>query len=187
MLELPLRCGCWLTVLHLSACATRTPCAPCAFPAASEPVASAAPDATHAARAPSSEATPPAAIGSEPAPPSSETARAPSPHDAAAFNGWLAAHEHASDLPLLVAHAFAGIEARNVVVSVSYASGEAALGATATVTIDGLLDDSVRGEELVLDFARDAVAAPWRLTQVKRRVRCWQGRGHAELSTAPCT
>lgn len=87
----------------------------------------------------------------------------------------------------MVAHAFAGVEARNVGFAVSYASGEAALGATATVTLDGLLDDSVRGEEHVLGFARDAVDAPWRLTQATSRVRCWPGRGHAELSAAPCT
>jgi hypothetical protein len=87
---------------------------------------------------------------------------------------------------LLVAHAFAGAEARNVTVSVSYASGESAVRATATVTLDGLLDDSVRGEEHVLTFARDAVGAPWRLEQTTSRVRCWQGRGHAELSAAPC-
>lgn len=115
------------------------------------------------------------------------TERAPAPRDTAAFNAWLGRHQHARDLPLLIAHAFAGADARAITFSVSYASGESAVRATATVTLDGLLDDSVRGEEHVLTFARDAVGAPWRLEQATSRVRCWQGRGHAEFSTVPCS
>ena len=103
------------------------------------------------------------------------------------FNAWLAKSEHARELPLLVAHAFAGFEARHVTLAVSYTSGESAVRATVTVTLDGLLDDSVRGEEHVLTFARDAAKAPWRLEQASSRVRCWQGRGHVEFSTAPCS
>jgi hypothetical protein len=120
-------------------------------------------------------------------PATTDRTRAPSPRDTASFNAWLATHEHARDLPLLVAHAFAGAEARNVTLAVSYESGEAALAATVSVTLEGLLDDSVRGEEHVLTFARAGTQAAWQLTQANRRVRCWPGRGHAELSAAPCT
>jgi hypothetical protein len=167
--------ACW-------ACAARSPASGTQCPGASA-------DAVERTPAPAEpSAAAPGAAPTVAAPPieSAVPERAPSPRDATAFGTWLARHEHARDLPLLVAHAFAGAEARNVTVSVSYASGESAVRATATVTLDGLLDDSVRGEEHVLTFARDAVGAPWRLEQTTSRVRCWQGRGHAELSAAPC-
>jgi hypothetical protein len=145
--------------------------------------ATSAGDAPATSAAPTGTTTP----ATEPSPPATESTRAPSPGDVRAFNAWIVENEHARDLPLLVAHALAGAEARTVTLSVSYASGEAALGATATVTLDGLLDDSVRGEEQVLTFARDAVGAPWRLERGTSRVRCWPGRGHAEFSAAPCS
>ncbi len=172
-----------ISAAWLCACAARsTPGAPC-------PAPSPADTAPPISVTPSAETTAPAPSPAEPAPTATapEAPRAPSPRDTAAFNAWLETSGHARDLPLLVAHAFAGAEARNVGISVSYASGEAAVGATATVTLDGLLDDSVRGEEHVLTFARDTVEAPWRLLQASSRVRCRQGRGHTELSTAPCT
>lgn len=162
------------------ACAARAPASATPCPAASADAVTSPP-----APAGSSAAAPPTAPTAAP-PETSLPERAPSPRDASAFGAWLARHEHARDLPVLVAHAFAGVEARNVAVSVSYASGESALRATATVTLDGLLDDSVRGEEHVLTFARDAVGAPWRFEQATSRVRCWQGRGHTEFSAAPC-
>lgn len=187
MLEPSLRVVGVLTLGSLLSCAARTQSAKTACPASSAPVASAAPpDGASTPSGGGAEKT--SAAASDTMPPVTEPLpRAPSPRDAAAFNVWAAKHEHARDLPLLVAHAFADTEARNVTLAVSYASGEAALSATATVTLEGLLDDSVRAEEHVLDFARDAVEAAWRLTQATRRVRCWPGRGHAELSTAPCT
>jgi hypothetical protein len=165
------------------ACAARVPASETPCPAASAPAVASSP----APAAPSAAATPTAPTAVAPAAEPSLPERAPSPRDASAFGTWLARHEHARDLPLLVAHAFAGVEARNVSVAVSYASGESAVRATATVTLDGLLDDSVRGEEHVLTFARDAVGAPWRLEQATSRVRCWQGRGHTEFSAAPCS
>lgn len=173
-----------ISAASLCACAARpTPGAPCPAPSPADTATPAPP----AGAAPSVETTAPALVPAEPPPTTTATARAPSPRDTAAFNAWLETSGDARDLPLLVARAFAGTEARNVGISVSYASGEAAVGATATVTLDGLLDDSVRGEEHVLTFARDSVETPWRLLRASSRVRCRQGRGHTELSTTPCT
>jgi hypothetical protein len=86
-----------------------------------------------------------------------------------------------------VAQAFANAEARSVSLAVNYASGEAPVAATVNVTLDGLLDDSVRGEEHVLTFRRDPESRRWRLEKATSKVRCWSGRGHADFSTAPCT
>jgi hypothetical protein len=119
--------------------------------------------------------------------PKNADTRAPPAKDAAAFNAWIDGASHPDDLPRLLTQAFANTEARNVSFAVNYASGEAPVAATVTVTLDGLLDDSVRGEEHVLAFRRDPESRRWRLDKATSKVRCHPGRGHADFSTAPCT
>jgi hypothetical protein len=160
--------------------ATKTPdCPPGDQPAAEIP-----PPAT------SAQVPAPSATQVEPEPgiaPQNADTRAPPAKDAAAFNAWIDGEPHADDLPRLVAQAFANAEVRSVSLAVNYASGEAPVAATVTVTLDGLLDDSVRGEEHVLAFRRDPESRRWRLDKATSKVRCWPGRGHADFSTAPCT
>lgn len=56
--------------------------------------------------------------------------------------------------------------------------------ATATVTLDGLLDDSVRS--LRFDLVLERSGETWRLRSSEVTQRCAQGRGHQDFSPAPC-
>ena len=53
-----------------------------------------------------------------------------------------------------------------------------------TVTLDGLLDDSVRAERwlLAFEFAEES----YRLTSAVRTLRCNPGRGHEDFTAEPC-
>jgi hypothetical protein len=64
------------------------------------------------------------------------------------------------------------------------APGEGTGPATATVTLDGVLDDSVRSERYVLSLARDGDV--WRLESAVWAQRCRPGRGHEDYSAEPC-
>ena len=57
--------------------------------------------------------------------------------------------------------------------------------ATVTVTLDGVLDDSVQAVRWELRFARRDDAT-WRLLSVERTQRCVEGRGHTDFTAAPC-
>lgn len=62
--------------------------------------------------------------------------------------------------------------------------GEGTGPATATVTLDGLLDDSIAAERYVLRLARDGEV--WRLRSAQWSQSCRPGRGHVGFSTEPC-
>jgi hypothetical protein len=66
----------------------------------------------------------------------------------------------------------------------SEAPGEGTGPATATVTLEGLLDDSVLATRYVLALTRDGEV--WRLESAEWTQRCRQGRGHEDYSTEPC-
>jgi len=55
---------------------------------------------------------------------------------------------------------------------------------TVTVTLEGLLDDSVRAERWTLGFEQEDKT--YRLTAALREQRCQPGRGHQEFSAEPC-
>ena len=55
---------------------------------------------------------------------------------------------------------------------------------TVTVTLEGLLDDSVRAERWTLGFEQED--RTYRLTAALREQRCQPGRGHQEFSAEPC-
>jgi hypothetical protein len=52
------------------------------------------------------------------------------------------------------------------------------------VTLDGLLDDSVRAERWLLAF--DLVDDSYVLTSAVRTLRCNPGRGHEDFTAEPC-
>ena len=56
--------------------------------------------------------------------------------------------------------------------------------ATATVTFDGLYDDSVRAERHVLTLERDD--GEWRVRDDDVTYRCQLGRGHQDFSSELC-
>lgn len=64
------------------------------------------------------------------------------------------------------------------------ASAEGTGPQTVTVTLDGLLDDSVRTERWVLTFVPDGDI--YRLTGAKWSQRCQVGRGHQDFSPQSC-
>ena len=80
---------------------------------------------------------------------------------------------------LLTATEFAGAEdseARSTSVRLE-SEGEARNNAIATVTLDGLLDDSVEAMRFVLSLQRQPDGS-WRLTGGRWAQRCHPGRGH---------
>lgn len=64
------------------------------------------------------------------------------------------------------------------------ASAEGAGPQTVVVTLDGLLDDSVRAERWTLGFEPDGDV--FRLTSARRELRCQPGRGHEDFAPEPC-
>jgi len=55
---------------------------------------------------------------------------------------------------------------------------------TVTVTLDGILDDSIRSERWTLGFEQEDET--YRLTAALREQRCQPGRGHQEFSAESC-
>jgi hypothetical protein len=53
-----------------------------------------------------------------------------------------------------------------------------------TVTLDGLLDDSIRSERWQLTFAPED--STYRLSEARWAQRCRHGRGHTAFSAEPC-
>jgi hypothetical protein len=64
------------------------------------------------------------------------------------------------------------------------ASAEGAGPQTVVVTLDGLLDDSIRAERWTLGFEQDS--GVYTLTAALREQRCQPGRGHQEFSADNC-
>lgn len=64
------------------------------------------------------------------------------------------------------------------------ASAEGADPAVVVVTLDGLLDDSVRAERWRLGFEQED--GVYRLTAALRELRCQPGRGHQGFAPEPC-
>ncbi len=67
---------------------------------------------------------------------------------------------------------------------VSSTPGEVRAQASVVVTLDGLLDDSVRATRYEMEL--DRPNSDWRLSSAKLAYRCQPGRGHADFSTQPC-
>ena len=57
---------------------------------------------------------------------------------------------------------------------------------TVTVMDEGLLDDSVSSEKLVLKLKRGS-GGVWKVLSGQRSWKCWQGRGHQNYSAVPCS
>ena len=64
------------------------------------------------------------------------------------------------------------------------ASAEGTGPESVTVTLDGLLDDSIRAERWTLAFTPEN--GTFRLTDARRAQRCRPGRGHTAFSAEPC-
>ena len=94
--------------------------------------------------------------------------------------------EHWERSPAMAAGEFLRLDERTVATTTieGKASAEGAGPQTVVVTLDGLLDDSVRAERWTLRFEEDADAHV--LTAALREQRCQPGRGHQEFSADDC-
>jgi hypothetical protein len=64
-------------------------------------------------------------------------------------------------------------------------TGEGSVSASATLTLEGLFDDSVRAQRYELELsARDD--GTWEIESATWAQRCHEGRGHQDFSSAPC-
>jgi hypothetical protein len=123
-----------------------------------------------------------------------EAARWPGPGgdlgrlDVAAFNEYAEdADETWRRAPSLTGAEFARVDAAEArVTTVAATTGpEGGPRATVTVTLDGLLDDSVRARRYVLDLSRDD-DGDWSLESALATQRCWPRRGHQGFAPTPC-
>jgi len=88
--------------------------------------------------------------------------------------------------PVLVAGEFLRLDESDAFrTTVAATTGPEGSGpAVATVTLDGLQDDSVAAERYVLRFARDGET--WVLESASWAQRCQPGRGHQAFTPEPC-
>ena len=89
--------------------------------------------------------------------------------------------------PALVAGEYVRVDVAEArVTTIAATTGpEGGPSATATVTLDGLLDDSVRARRYVLGLARDGEGT-WRVESALATQRCWPGRGHQGYAPTLC-
>lgn len=107
------------------------------------------------------------------------------------FAAWSARLTAAADSawtrsPLTIALEFAGggeCECESLAVQVT-STPERFDVAQVTVTREGFLDDSVRGDRLEFSLRREA--GRWRIERAERSTRCWPGRGHETYGPGPC-
>jgi hypothetical protein len=108
--------------------------------------------------------------------------------DVAAFNEYAEeADETWRRAPALTASEFARVDTAEArVTTVAATTGpEGGPRATATVTLDGLLDDSVRARRYVLGLTRDD-DGDWQLESALATQRCWPRRGHQGFAPTAC-
>ena len=83
-------------------------------------------------------------------------------------------------------------ENKSTLVDIDYVGVESPVTAVATVTLDGYLDDSVRGERFVLKFSRKVCdtcpsgMSGWWLWEMDVTRRCRKGRGHEGFAKGAC-
>ena len=69
--------------------------------------------------------------------------------------------------------------------SITFPTAEVGRRTVATITQEGLLDDSVRAVRYRLVLRRQADGS-WRIFSAERTQRCWAGRGHEDFSVELC-
>lgn len=103
------------------------------------------------------------------------------------FNDYLEEYAEYAGSPVTAATEFLRLDRTGAATTslVARREGEQASPARVTVTLDRLLDDSVRAQryDLVLDLAGEDT---WKLVSGVATQRCWPGRGHQTFSTDPC-
>jgi len=133
-----------------------------------------------------------ASTGSEQSPFRSGRRLTGSAADQELFNAWATRASLRDDLYRLIV---AGLPLQadvSTTIDVRYEKGESPNGAVVTVTQDGFLDDSVRGERFTLRFSRKACStcasgkSGWWLYGLGATRICWEGCGAQDFSAEPC-
>ena len=104
------------------------------------------------------------------------------------FNRYLEALDDPPRAPLLLAAAYVGLEegeGSNTAL-LGKRTGEAGLRERVEVTLDGLLDDSIRAVRYSLVFERRTPTGSWRLSSARWAQRCQPGRGHQRFEPKRC-
>jgi hypothetical protein len=103
----------------------------------------------------------------------------------AAFNDYAASVEAAWERsPARTAGEFLSLEATPMTTIEAEVAGVGRGAATVIVTLDRLLDDSIRAERYVLGLRPEGDR--WILASVDWSQRCQPGRGHQAFSAEPC-
>jgi hypothetical protein len=107
--------------------------------------------------------------------------------DVGAFNDYLAENGEDATAPVLAATRFLRLDraTAGTTTIVARSSAEGQGPTTVTVTLDRLLDDSVRAQRFVVVLAPEG-DGEWRLTSASAEQRCWPNRGHQAFSPDPC-
>jgi hypothetical protein len=106
-----------------------------------------------------------------------------------AFNDFLAGDgQDFADSPIEAVTEFLRLDKTSAAVTTLRATspGEVRNFSEVVVTLDGLLDDSVRAARYTLELQRDADGM-WRLRAADWAQRCQPGRGHQDFSAQLCT
>jgi hypothetical protein len=107
--------------------------------------------------------------------------------EVAAFNGYAAeVDERWERSALLTAAEFARLDREQAATTsaVARTPPEGGSAARVTITLDGLLDDSIRATRLVLELERES--GTWRVVSAVREQRCHEGRGHSGFEAKRC-
>ena len=102
------------------------------------------------------------------------------------FNAYLDEHPEFASAPALAAARFVALDRASAATTsiVAKAGPEGEGPVTATVTLDGLLDDSVRAQQYVLELSPGGDG--WRVDSAVVTQRCHAGRGHQAFTPEPC-
>jgi hypothetical protein len=108
--------------------------------------------------------------------------------DVTEFNDFLATGGDAfASLPIAAVAKYLGLSTSTASFTKveSTSPGEVRNFAEVVVTLEGLLDDSVRGARYTIELQEDQ-GGMWRLRTAEWAQRCQRGRGHQEFSPKPC-
>ncbi len=106
----------------------------------------------------------------------------------ASFNEFLAGDgKQFADSPITAVTEFLALDKTSAAATTLRATspGEVRNFSEVSATLDGLLDDSVRGARYIVELQRSE-SAGWRIRAVDWAQQCQAGRGHQEFSPQPC-
>jgi hypothetical protein len=109
------------------------------------------------------------------------------PHNQSIAKAATAGEAWAKDPAQIIARTFGGFsDTRSKTVEFVAPTADGADTLRVTITSDGLMDDSVRGEKIRLELKADNKGV-WQFTAASKAWRCQPGRGRQDYSTTKCS